>query len=91
MNLEDIPQICHTWHKETCYYSVIDVIACLVNSQTPRKYWNTLKMRLKAEGAQASLDEIVVIPLRSADSCLRETDTARSETILLLSSVPSLL
>jgi hypothetical protein len=58
------------------------LIACLVNSQMPRKYWNTLKMRSKAEGAQASLDEIVVIPLRSADSCLRETDTARSETIL---------
>ena len=90
VKLEDIPQIRRIWHKETWYYSVIDVIAYLVNSQTPRKYWNTLKTRLKAEGAQASLDEIEALPLRSADGRLRETDTARSETLLrLVQSIPS--
>lgn len=90
VKLEDIPQIRRIWHKETWYYSVIDVIAYLVNSQTPRKYWNTLKTRLKAEGAQAALDEIEVLPLTSGDGRLHETNTARSETLLrLLQSIPS--
>jgi DNA-damage-inducible protein D len=88
--LEDIPQIRRIWHKETWYYSVIEVIAYLVNSQTPRKYWNTLKTPLKAEGAQAALDEIEALALRSADGRLRETDTAHSETLLrLVKSIPS--
>lgn len=79
VKLEDIPQIRYIWHKETWYYSVIDVIAYLVNSQTPRKYWTMLKTRLKAEGAQAALDVIEALPLRSADGRLREMDTAHSE------------
>lgn len=88
--LGDIPQIRRIWHQETWYYSVIDVIAYLVKSSTPRKYWNTLKARLKAEGAQRALDEIEALSLRSADGRLRLTDTARSETLLrLIQSIPS--
>src|SRR5258708_34247569 len=90
VKLEDIPQIRRIWHKETWSYSVIDVIAYLVNSQTPRKYWNTLKTRLRVEGAQAALDEAEALLLRSADGRLRQTDTARSETLLrLVQSIPS--
>jgi hypothetical protein len=88
--LGDIPQIRRIWHQETWYYSVIDVVAYLVNSSTPRKYWNTLKARLKAEGAQGALDEIEALPLRSTDGRLRLTDTARSESLLrLIQSIPS--
>ena len=38
------------WHNEEWYFSVIDVIEVLTDSERPRKYWNDLKTKLKAEG-----------------------------------------
>ena len=33
--------------KEEWYFSIIDVIAVLTESDNPRKYWSVLKTRLK--------------------------------------------
>ena len=33
--------------KEDYYFSVVDVISALTDSQEPRKYWSVLKNRLK--------------------------------------------
>jgi len=38
--------------KEKWFFSVIDVIEVLTDSQNPRKYWSVLKTRLKKEGSQ---------------------------------------
>jgi maltooligosyltrehalose synthase len=45
-----------TWdsEKEKYYFSVVDVISALTNSNTPRKYWNDLKRKLIDEGSQLS-------------------------------------
>lgn len=42
------------WDKETeeWYFSVVDVIAVLTDSPTPRKYWSVLKTRLKSDGSE---------------------------------------
>ncbi|GHU28364.1 hypothetical protein FACS1894152_6000 [Bacilli bacterium] len=40
--------------KEKWYFSVIDIIEVLTGGSRPRKYWNALKTRLKAEGSQLS-------------------------------------
>ena len=40
--------------KEVWYFSVIDVIGILTDSPRPRKYWNALKTKLKAEGNETS-------------------------------------
>ena len=45
-----------TWHHETWYYAVVDVIAALTSSPSPRQYWGTLKGRLKTEGSQVLTD-----------------------------------
>ena len=45
-----------TWQHETWYYAVVDVIAALTSSPSPRQYWGTLKGRLKAEGSQVLTD-----------------------------------
>jgi hypothetical protein len=37
---------------EKWYFSVIDVLGALTQSDNPRKYWSVLKTRLKAEGNQ---------------------------------------
>ena len=40
--------------KEKWYFSIVDVVAALTenNYQAGRKYWKTLKMRLKKEGSE---------------------------------------
>ena len=40
--------------QEKWYLSVIDVIEILTGSPRPRKYWNALKTKLKAEGSELS-------------------------------------
>lgn len=38
--------------KEDYYFSVVDVVAALTNSQEPRKNWSVLKNRLKKKEAK---------------------------------------
>lgn len=38
--------------QEKWYFSVIDVIEILTGSPRPRKYWNALKTKMKAEGSE---------------------------------------
>ena len=40
--------------QEKWYISIIDVIEVLTGSPRPRKYWNALKTKLKAEGSELS-------------------------------------
>ena len=44
------------WDDETeeWYFSVVDVIEVLTESENPRKYWSVLKTRLKKEGNQTA-------------------------------------
>ncbi len=78
--------------KETWYFSVIDIIAALVEQPDFKKaksYWTTLKNRLKQEGSElvTKCDQLKML---SADGKLYKTDVADVETILrLIQSVPS--
>ena len=38
------------WHNDEWYFSIIDIIEVLTDSNRPRKYWNDLKKKLKIEG-----------------------------------------
>lgn len=51
-------QIRSVWdnEKEEWYFSVIDVLGVLTESDNPRKYWSVLKTRLKKEGNQLAKD-----------------------------------
>src|SRR3989338_10546006 len=72
------------WH-----FSIIDVIAVLTNSPTPRKYWSVLKTRLKAEGSQLATN-CSQLKMQSSDGKFYFTDVADTEQILrLVQSIPS--
>ena len=77
---------------ETWYFSVIDIIAALIEQndfQLARNYWKVLKHRLIKEGSQV-VTNCNRLRLPSEDGRLRETDVANVETILrLIQSVPS--
>jgi hypothetical protein len=75
--------------KEEWYFSVIDIIQALTQSERPRKYWSDLKGKLQKEGSQLS-DKIGQLKMLSADGKKYLTDVADTETLLrLIQSIPS--
>ena len=78
--------------KELWYFSVIDIIAVLINQVDFKKaqsYWTTLKSRLKQEGNE-SVTKCDKLKMQSADGKYYKTDVADTETIFrLIQSVPS--
>jgi len=75
--------------QEKWYFSVVDVIAILTGTDRPRKYWNDLKTKLKAEGSELS-ENIGQLKMPAADGKKYITDVADTEQLLrLIQSVPS--
>lgn len=74
---------------ETWYFSIIDVIAALTESDRPRKYWDDLKRKLKQEGSELS-DFIGQLKMKASDGKMRFTDVADTEQLFrLIQSIPS--
>jgi prophage antirepressor-like protein len=69
------------WDEEAekWWFSVIDVVGILAQSDNPRKYWSVLKTRLNAEGSQLATN-CSQLKLMSPDGKMRETDVA--DTVL---------
>lgn len=79
------------WDSETeeWYFSIVDVIAALTDSDNPRRYWSDLKRKLSKEGSQLYA-EIVQLKMRSADGKYYKTDVATTQQLFrLIQSVPS--
>lgn len=90
-NLFEDKEIRSIWdnEKEEYYFSVVDVISALTNSNIPRNYWSDLKRKLKQEGSQLH-ENIVQLKMKAQDGKLRETDALDTKGILrLIESVPS--
>ncbi len=84
-------KIRRVWNEKAgrWWFSVVDVIQVLTQTDRPRKYWSDLKGKLKAEGSELS-EKIGQLKMLSTDGKYYETDSADVETILrLIQSVPS--
>jgi len=68
-------------HNEEWYFSVIDVIFALTNSDNPRNYWNMLKSREFQNGIQLSTN-CVQLKLESSDGKFYSTDCANKENFM---------
>jgi len=78
------------WHDGRWLYSVVDLIAILVPTKNPRRYWSDLKHKVKEEGFVEVYARIVQLKLPAPDGKLRETDTADMDTVLrIIQSIPS--
>ena len=77
-----------TWHQEEWFYSVVDIIAVLTNSPTPRQYWGKVKDR---EFTKHQLSPIwVQLKLLSKDGKKYMTDCANTEGVFrIIQSIPS--
>lgn len=91
-NLFEGKEIRSIWdsEKEEYYFSVVDVVEALTDSNIPRNYWSDLKRKLKQEGSQLH-ENIVQLKMKSQkDGKKYLTDTLDTRGILrLIESIPS--
>ena len=90
-NLFEGNEIRSIWdaEKEDYYFSVVDVISALTNSNVPKRYWSDLKRKLICEGSEL-YEKIVQLKMLAHDGKRRETDTLDTEGIFrLIESISS--
>ena len=90
-NLFNGAEIRSIWNneEEEYYFSVIDVISVLTESQDPAHYWRTLKSRLLKEGNE-TVTNCDTFKLKAKDGKMRNTDMLSTQNMLrLIESIPS--
>ena len=91
IQLFDGKQVRYVWdeEQEKYFFSVVDVIRVLTDSENPRNYWKVLKNRLRKEGNE-SVTNCNQLKLPSSDGKSYLTDVADTEQVFrLIQSVPS--
>jgi hypothetical protein len=75
--------------EEKWYFSIVDVMSVLTDSQNPQVYWRVLKKRLLSEGNQ-TVTNCNGLKMQAPDGKMRMTDVADTEQLFrLIQSVPS--
>jgi hypothetical protein len=74
---------------EKWYFSIVDVVGVLTESENPNNYWKVLKNRLKKEGSEL-VTNCNQLKLISSDGKYYKTDVADTEQLLrLIQTIPS--
>jgi hypothetical protein len=82
-------KIRRTWFNNEWWFSIVDVIGALTDSERARKYWADLKTKLIEEGFEVS-EKIGQLKLTAEDGKLRETDCANTKNMFrIIQSIPS--
>lgn len=77
------------WYNEEWYFSVVDVVEALTDSNNPRNYWNMLKSREAEQGVEL-YTICVQLKLPAEDGKQRETDCANTKSMFrIIQSIPS--
>ena len=90
-NLFEGKEIRSIWdsEKEEYYFSVVDVINALAEPKDARKYWSSLKARLKKEGSKVTTN-CSQLKMLASDGKIRLRDVMKTNDIFrLIESVPS--
>ncbi|MCK4997744.1 hypothetical protein KAS08_05570 [Candidatus Pacearchaeota archaeon] len=88
MMVFDDKEIRKVWHNDDWWFSIVDIVAVLSESPTPRRYWGKVKAR--------AFDELQLSPIwgqlkmPSSDGKMYMTDCADTKGILrIIQSIPS--
>lgn len=84
-------QIRQIFHEGQWFFSVVDVVAAVTESERPRHYWSDLKRQLTEKEDFSELsDSIVQLKMVAPDGKERETDAVNVEALLrIVQSIPS--
>ncbi|MGD9708127.1 MAG: Bro-N domain-containing protein [Candidatus Delongbacteria bacterium] len=91
VKLFESKKIRSVWNEEEdkWYFSIVDVIEVLTETDRPRKYWSDLKAKLANEGSELS-EKIGQLKMQADDGKMRITDVADTEQLFrLIQSIPS--
>lgn len=91
LQLFEQKQVRSLWNEEEekWYFSIVDVVGILTETDRPRKYWSDLKSKIKKEGSELS-EKIGRLKMLAEDGKMRETDIADTEQLFrLIQSIPS--
>ena len=82
-------KIRRTWFNDEWWFSVVDIIGALTQTDRARKYWSDLKTKLQDEGFEVS-EKIGQLKLMAEDGKVRLTDCANTKNIFrIIQSIPS--
>ncbi len=82
-------KIRRTWFNDEWWFSVVDIIGALTQTDRARKYWSDLKIKLQEEGFEVS-EKIGQLKLMAEDGKLRLTDCANTKNMFrIIQSIPS--
>lgn len=78
-------QIRTLWNDthEKWYFSIVDVMGVLTESENPNNYWKVLKNRLKKEGSEL-VTNCNQLKIQSSDGKFYKTDVADTEQLYRL-------
>mgnify|MGYP001565695604 FL=1 len=79
-----------TIHNNEWWFSVVDVVEVLTNSNNPRVYWNAMKARVKSDDGFQLSTICRQLKLEASDGKKYETDCANTEGMFrIVQSIPS--
>lgn len=83
-------QIRRAWVDNQWYFSVVDIVAALTDSENPRNYWNMMKAR-ELKDSQVELYTLCVqLKLTASDGKAYNTDCVNTEAAFrIIQSIPS--
>lgn len=84
-------EIRRKFHNNEWWFSIVDVVAAIVKTERPRKYWGDLKRQLLVKQGYSELSEkIGQLDLPGKDGKSHPTDVVTTETLLrIIQSIPS--
>jgi len=83
-------EIRKTIHNNEWWFSVVDVVRALTDSDRPSVYWTAMKARVQIEGEFQLSTICRQLKLEAPDGKMRETDCANTEGMFrIIQSIPS--
>jgi len=83
-------QVRKTLYNNEWYFSIIDIIEVLTDSNKPRDYWYSMKTRLKIQDGIELSTVCRQLKLKAPDGKIRETDCVNVEDAFrIIQSIPS--
>ena len=78
------------WHEEQWFFSVVDIIAALTDSDNPRNYWNMMKAREQKQSKVQLSTLCVQLKMLSVDGKSYKTDAVNTQSAFrVIQSIPS--
>ncbi len=79
-----------TWHNNEWWFSIVDIVESLTESNNPRNYWNMIKIREKELSGSELNTFCVQLKLKSKDNKKYLTDCVNTEgAFRIIQSIPS--